>query len=253
MGFFDKSNKPAEPKDQILTREQKDKILTHEKKQLGIFLLSKKMSVNTKYIPTNHNAILQECIDQVNTNLQKLKSIDRKATIAFSLGTAALLLPFIPFNWAITLVGFSYGFYQMGKRVHAYKEYTDSLEALKQCCNWTLGGSLDQEQTEVEFQVQQNKTMDVVKNILPTLAPLMNKAELQGVLHDSIEDNILAQTGVDFDKQQHTFEFKMYGYGQGSFSDALTGFAYVIQNAWNSLTKSLTSNEETEVNEFKIA
>lgn len=229
MGFFDKPKKPALAKNQIVD---------HEKNQLSIFLLSKKMLANTKFNPKNHNDILQECIDRVNTNLQNLKAIDRKATIAFSLGTAALLLPFIPFNWAITLVGFSYGFYQMGKRVHAYKEYTDSLEALKQCCNWTLGESLEQN------EVRANKDMDVVKNILPTLAPLMSEVELKGVLHDSIEGKLLDETGVDFAKQQHSFEYKMYGYEQGSFTDVLTGFGYVIQNAWNSLTNSFTSTED---------
>lgn len=214
----------------------KEKIVADEGKQLSRFLLAKDMLIGTKFDIKNHGDILQECIDRVNTNLKNLKAIDRKATIAFSLGTAALILPFIPFNWLITIVGFSYGCYQMGKREHAYKEYTDSLEDLKQCCNWTLGESLS------EAQVRENKGMGVVKDILPTLAPLMSEVELKGVLHDSIEGKLLENTGVDFAKQQHSFEYKMYGYEQGSLQDVLTGFGYAIQNAWDSLTSSLYSS-----------
>ena len=207
-----------------------DDIRRHEAEQLKIFLLSNHLGAEQPYSNNEqrHQTILKTCIANVEKYKQQLKSIDKKAAAALTIGTAALIFSFIPFNWAITLAGFSYGFYQLGLRDNVYKEYTKSLEDLKQCCNWTLND------TELGV-VTENLKQDGVKEILPTLAPLMNKKELENVLHDTIEKDLLNQTGIDFDKQNHTFEYKMYGYQQGSFKDVMNGIGYAIQNAFNDM------------------
>ncbi len=87
---------------------------------------------------TDHANALKACTEAVKTNLAHLSAIDKKMTAGFVIGTTALVFSFIPFNWVITLGGFSYGFYQLGLRQEAYKQYEQSLEALAACCDWAL-------------------------------------------------------------------------------------------------------------------
>lgn len=210
-----------------------DDIKKYEAEQLKIFLLSNHLEANQAYTHHAHQAILKGCISNVEKYKEQLKAIDKKAAAAFTIGTAALIFSFIPFNWAITIAGFTFGGYLVGERRGVYEKYTKSLEDLKQCCNWTLNsGDLG--------CVCDNLQLDTVKEILPTLAPLMNKKELENVLHDTIERDLLNQTGIDFDKQNHTFEYKMYGYQQGSFKDVMNGIGYAIQNAFNDMVNYCT-------------
>ena len=213
--------------------KSQDDIRNHEAEQLKIFLLSNHREANQEYNHDTDQTILKDCISNVEKYKQQLKTIDKKAAAAFTIGTAALIFSFIPFNWAITIAGFTIGGYLVGERRGVYEKYTKSLEDLKQCCNWTLN-------SRDYGLVKNNLELDTVKEILPTLAPLMNKKELENVLHDGIERNLLAQTGIDFDKQNHTFEYKMYGYQQGSFKDVMNGIGYAIQNAFNDMVDYCT-------------
>lgn len=204
-----------------------EQIKQDEERSLKVFLAKHSLPAETQFeCVDKHLNIISECIAKVHEKQQLVKSIDKKAAAALTIGTAALVFSFIPFNWAVTLAGFSYGFYQLGLRDNAYKEYTQSLEDLKQCCNWALND------TNIDT-VRTNLNADNVKQILETLAPLMNKTELKHVLNDDIEDNLIIETRIDFEKQNHTFEYKMYGYKQGSFKDVMNGILYAIQNAFN--------------------
>lgn len=204
-----------------------EQIKQDETTSLAVFLTKKRLQT-TAFSPSEseHIDTINKCIQTVHDKQQLVKSIDKKAAAALTIGTAALVFSFIPFNWAVTIAGFSYGFYQLGLRDNAYKEYTQALEELKQCCNWALND------TDVNV-VRENLKNPTVQTILPTLARLMNKQELKNVLNDEIENNLITETKIDFDKQNHTFEYKLYGYKQGSFKDVMNGILYAIQNAFN--------------------
>lgn len=205
-----------------------EQIQQDEERNLKVFLAKHRLPETTEFASTerSHLSIITNCIAQIYEKQQLVKSIDKKAAAALTIGTAALVFSFIPFNWAVTIAGFSYGFYQLGLRDNAYKEYTQALEDLKQCCNWALN------HTDATV-VRDNLVNPTVMNILPALAPLMSQTELKHVLHDEIENNLIKETGIDFEKQNHTFEYKLYGYKQGSFKDVMNGILYAIQNAFH--------------------
>lgn len=214
--------KPSE-KDIPLTSQQ---IIEKEATSLAVFLA--KNNQTKEFSPDNqdHLKLIEKCVKTIQEKQHVVKAIDKKAAAALTIGTAALVFSFIPFNWAVTIAGFSYGFYQLGLRDNAYKEYTQALEELKQCCNWALND------TDVNV-VRENLKNPTVQTILPTLARLMNKQELKNVLNDEIENNLITETKIDFDKQNHTFEYKLYGYKQGSFKDVMNGILYAIQNVFH--------------------
>ena len=218
--------------------KKNDTVASYPKEELKVFLQLKGLPADRVYRADAeaHVAILNDCIQRVKKTADQLQSIDAKMLPAFAVGVIALTCSFIPFNWIITLAGFSYGFYQYGLRDSVHKEYSAALDDLRQCCNWTLNG------TNTDNALANLKT-EPVNNVLSALAPLMSKEALKTVLHDGIEDRILTDLKIDFDKQQHSFEYKMYGHKQGGILDILVGVGYALQNAFNSAVNKYRTPE----------
>ena len=206
--------------------------------------------------------LVTEATSEVTRKLDALKKIDANMMMGFALGAAAFTLSWIlPFT-TIAIAGFAYGAYHLGLRQNAYNDYAESLEALKQVCDWTLNMHNVQKATA-------NMKCEPVKNMMALLVTLMNETQLRDVLNDKIEDQFVAQAKQNNGKevqvqglklldaeQAKNLNFKVYGYEQGGFLAVLQGIGYAIRSGFYGLkdamigkapiTQSSTTDEEKE-------
>ena len=213
-------------------------------KALGFAVLNAKKN-GTRPSPfvisnTEHTDALTACTEAVKTNLAHLCAIDKQMTAGFVIGTAALVFSFIPFNWIITLGGFSYGFYQLGLRQEAYKQYEKSLEDLVACCDWALNQSPNSQRLLERMLAAPLETAPLLA-MVKTLAPAFTETQFKSFLNDHQEDRLIAwlrENEPTFNPEGKTLTYKMYGYEQGSLSDIGQGLWYVIQNAYQRLKEA---------------
>jgi hypothetical protein len=211
--------------------------------KLGFAVLNKKNGTTPPTFNisnTEHIDALKYCTEAVKTNLAHLCAIDKQMTAGFVIGTTALVFSFIPFNWVITLGGFSYGFYQLGLRQEAYKQYEQSLEALAACCDWALNQGNNSERLLQDLLSQSLETAPLLA-MVKTLAPAFTETQFKSFLNDQQEDrliNWLRKNEPTFNPEGKTLTYKMYGYEQGSLSDIGQGLWYVIQNAYQRLKEA---------------
>jgi hypothetical protein len=161
-----------------------------------------------------HTDALIACTEAVKTNLAHLCAIDKQMTAGFVIGTTALVFSFIPFNWVITLGGFSYGFYQLGLRQEAYKQYEQSLEALASCCNWALNQG-DNSEMLLKGMIDEPLEKASLWTMVKTLAPAFTETQFREFLNNNQENHLinwLKQYEPTFNPEGKTLTYKMYGY-----------------------------------------
>ena len=191
-----------------------------------------------------HTQLVTACAQSVRDKLKNLQVIDIKMTAGFALGTAALCLSFIlPFT-LVAAAGFAYATYQLGRRQHAYAEYTSALENLSKSCIWTLGEvSPDQKQTL--------ESHPVIREMIATLAPLTSSQQLRDFIDNSVEDEYVSEAektrenltlfDEHLDSEKRDLYFKIYGYKQGGFLAILEGMGYAVVNGFTALKTAVTS------------
>ncbi len=203
---------------------------------------------NVKFNPDDvqHTQLVTACAQSVRDKLKNLQTIDIKMTAGFALGTAALCLSYIlPFTLVAT-AGFAYGTYQLGRRQHAYAEYTSALENLSKSCVWALGEVSSEPTKHVEI-----KNHPAIKEMIATLAPLTSSQQLRDFIDDSVEDEYISdaeQTRENMtlfdehlDREKVDLYFKIYGYKQGGFLAILEGMGYAIVSGFTAIKTAVTS------------
>ena len=217
-------------------------LVEHESILIGY--QTKKVKFNPNDL--QHIKLVSDCALSVRDRLNNLQEIDKKITAGLSFGIAALSLSyFLPFSF-LAAGGFIYSAYQMGRRRHAYVEYTSALENLSKCCIWTLG-EIPQEiikQTEIIENL-------AIKEMIITLAPLTSAQQLRDFIDDKVEDEIVIESDKiksdttlfdqHLDKEKMDLYFKIYGYKQGGFLSILEGVAYAIKNGFIALKTAVVS------------
>lgn len=193
----------------------------------------------------SHTELLNGCVSQVKQKLGALQAIDKNALIGFALGTAAFGLSYILPLGVVAIAGFAYGAYQLGLRERANIEYKSALANLIRCCQWSLG--------EVTNTAVINSA--AVKNMITTLAPLTNEAQLREYIDDQYEDIFVKEADdsrkhtsvMDYplNQEEATLYYKIYGHEQGGALAILQGLKYAIINGFHALKQSIQSRGKT--------
>ena len=196
-----------------------------------------------------HKNLLINCSNAVKEKLFILQQIDKKMTIGFAVGAAALVLSWIFPISLLATAALIYGAAQYGYRQQAYKEYNEALENLRNCCEWSLG----------EGQVKDTSVVShpAIRDMMTALYPLMDEPTLRLLIDDEVEQVFIAEhqrlaaDGLDIgqthlNKEQATLYFKIYGYGQGGPFAILEVIGYAIKNV-AIVAKNLFTGNTAEV------
>ena len=199
----------------------------------------------------DHTKLVDECTQVVKEKLRALQLVDKKMTIGFSLGVAALSLSWLfPVLGIVATAGIAYGAYQLGKRQQAYLEYETALENLSQCCVWCLG-----KVPPAEAKTHEIVTNASVQEMIKTLAPITSAQQLNEFVDVTVKAEVGAaadhtrkeQTVFDhhLDKEKADLYFNIYGYKQGGFLAILKGIGYAIKSTFTSVAESFSSKESS--------
>ncbi|CEK11246.1 hypothetical protein [Legionella hackeliae] len=217
------------------------------------FDLARYQEEKVTFDPKNptHTKLLEDSTNLVTTKLKALHSIDSQIATSFTVGTFALGVSVLlaPFG---TLAGicYAYGAYQLGQRKAAYAEYTSALENLARCCHWALGDVSNRDAKVI-------KENSAINNMMNTLYPLTNEAQLRLFISDNIENAYIeksqeAKQDLSFmehhlNQEEARLYFKIYGYKQGSFLDILQGIGFAIKNGFQAFGQLFSKKPVEEV------
>ncbi len=240
-------------KNTIFTPDQNRITLVEIKATINKYQGNDKNKPRFSFKPDNpdHIKLISQCKDLLLQKLNDLHAIDIKMLAGFTVGVAAFALSWLlPFT-AVAIAGFAYGAYQLGVRQHAYKEYSDTLETLKDICNWTLNDS--NMQVEALNQTMKNQTICEMAEVLTTL---MNEEQLRAVIRDDIEEVYVNQAHQNDEEdvrvqgyklldatQTKNLKFAVYGMEQGGILDILQGLGHAIQNAVKALFNMIRGHD----------
>ncbi len=196
-----------------------------------------------------HIALIRDCTDLVGDKSRMLQTIDIKIVGAFALGIAAFVATWIfPLTY-LAVSGFSYGAYQLAKRQQVYADYIYALENLETCCAWSMGPA--QENAQV-------LDVAVIQQMLTTLTPVMNRAQLQRIIAANVQDQAIAQSEQRFldeivrnpvlhnasVEQQRALLYRLYGMDQGSTLSILQSVVFIIRHTWRMVVNVLQDEEQ---------
>lgn len=218
-------------------------------------LVSTYISQHKDFNPSkdSDNSILKECTTKLQTTLAELQTVDTHIIAGFAVGSTAFALSsLLPFGVTMAIAGFGYSAYCIGKREKLAKEYRVALADAVACLKWTVGDLANNTN-----KAQILASTDVL-NLFDTLSPLMNEQQITDAIDDTVEKGFVKRAGEKgqdlfgrpLNKEEKDLFYGIYGYEQGSISDAGKGLWYLACKAINWIfqsVKGLWSHQEAAV------
>lgn len=200
--------------------------------------------VNFSIDNPEHTQFITNCTTRAKQQLNTLQSIDLKVGVAFTIGIVAL-----GFSWILPLTMiagacFAFAAYQLGQRSDVYKNYTQTIETLAGCCDWSLQTNKNAE----------NAKHPSLNEMLAFLAGHVTQQQLRDLINDKTEDRIISEMGETsqsfleqhIEKEQSVMYYKMYGYQQGSLLDVIQGIQFAITTAFLKLRAPSQNEQPTQ-------